>query len=161
MTKYDDRYFMGKAIEQARKSFREGGIPVGAVLAVPGREGILAAGHNRRNQNKDRTRHGEISCIADRKLRAIPKDATLYTTLNPCKMCAGLILQFKIRRVVVGQSSVEKPKEAYFSGQAAALANKGIEVVILDDADCEDLFADFLSTSWGMESWLGDIGEDA
>lgn len=159
MPKYDDHYFIGKAFEQARKSFREGGIPVGAVLAVPGREEILAAGHNRRNQDKDRTRHGEISCLADRKLDPIPASATLYTTLNPCNMCAGAILQFKIQRVVIGQNKVEDPKAAYFVGQATALEEQGIEVVILDDPDCEMLFAEFLSTPWGLESWLGDIGE--
>ena len=159
MPKYDDHYFMGKALEQARKSFREGGIPVGAVLAVPGQEAILAAGHNRRNQDQDRTRHGEISCLADRKLDSIPANATLYTTLNPCKMCAGSILQFKIQRVVIGQDKVEHPKAAYFVGQSTSLDEEGIEVVILNDPECEKLFAEFLSTSWGMESWLGDIGE--
>ena len=159
MTIYDDHYFMGKAVEQASKSFREGGIPVGAVLAVPGREAILAAGHNRRNQDKDRTRHGEISCLADRKLDPIPANATLYTTLNPCKMCAGAILQFKIPRVVVGQERVVYPQAAYFVGQATMLEAERIEVVILEDAECERLFAEFLSTTWGLESWLGDIGE--
>ena len=159
MPPYDDHYFMGKALEQARKSFGERGIPVGAVIAVPGQKEILAAGHNRRNQDKDRTRHGEISCLADRKLLPIPANATLYTTLNPCPMCAGSILLFKIRRVVVGQASVTAPPAARFIGEAETLKAKGIEVVILDDAECERLFAEFLTTSWGLESWLGDIGE--
>ena len=74
-------------------------------------------------------------------------------------MCAGSILQFKIQRVVVGQDKVEDPKLAYFVGQAAALRDEGIEVVILDDPECAKVFAEFLSTSWGLESWLGDIGE--
>jgi len=159
MTTFDDHYFMGKALEQADKSFREGGIPVGAVLAVPGRETILAAGHNRRNQDEDRTRHGEISCLADRKLDPIPVNATLYTTLNPCKMCAGSILLFRIRRVVIGQHRVDDPPAACFVGEATMLEAQGVEVVILNDPACKALFAEFLSTSWGMDAWLGDIGE--
>jgi creatinine deaminase len=161
MPKYNDHFFMSLALRQARKSFGEGGIPVGAVLAVPGHERILAAGHNRRNQDQDRTRHGEISCLADCGLDPIPANASLYTTLNPCKMCAGSILQFKIQRVVVGQESVDSPKEAYFLGQAAALADENVEVVILHDPECEKLFAEFLATSWGLDAWLGDIGEEA
>ena len=74
-------------------------------------------------------------------------------------MCAGSILQFKIERVVVGQEKIESPRAAYFVGQATALAADGIEVAMLDDPECAKLFAEFLSTSWGMESWLGDIGE--
>jgi cytosine deaminase len=161
MSEYDDHYFMHKAVELARKSFGEHGIPVGAVLAVPGLQRELAKGHNMRNQKKDMTRHGEISCLADYGLRPIPNEATLYTTLNPCKMCAGSIRQFNIKRVVVGQEKVQEPIEAFFVGEAAQLAREGIEVVILHDKNCAELFAEFLATDWGLEAWLGDIGEDA
>jgi cytosine deaminase len=162
MTKFpdhDDNYFMSLARGQAEISFRQNGIPVGAVLAVPGTEKPLAAGHNRRNQERNRILHGEMSCLRDRALEPIPEEATLYTTLNPCAMCAGAIRQFGIRRVVIGQEAISNPSAAAFAGEAKELESLGIEVVILHDVECEKLFSEFLSTPWGLDAWLGDIGK--
>lgn len=154
----DDLHFLRVAYEQARISFREeNGIPVGAALAVGSKE--LARGHNNRNQLKNRILHGEMDCLKNLALAPLPRNATLYTTLNPCAMCAGAILQFGIKRVVIGQERVTEPPEAAFVGEAERLADAGVEIVMLHDRDCEELFAEFLSSPSGLEYWLADIGK--
>jgi creatinine deaminase len=152
-----DLDFMREALEQARKSFEEGGIPVGAVLVRDGR--VVARGHNQRFQKGQRILHGEMDCLWSYGLGPL-QGATLYTTLNPCHMCAGTILQFRIERVVIGQRRVDDPPEMPFLGNDSFLADHGVEVVVLDHPECERLFEEFLSSPGGRRKWRADIGLD-
>lgn len=131
----DDSVFMHLAYEQALKSYDEGGLPIGAVMVEDGT--VIAAGHNRRVQDGDPVAHGEMDCIRKAGRRPRYDRVTLYTTLSPCMMCAGTIVQFGIRRVVVGE-------ERNFSGNADFLRSHGVEVVVLDSPECIDLMARFI-----------------
>ena len=131
-----DRNFMRLAYEQALKSYNEGGLPIGAVMVEAGR--VIAAGHNRRVQDGDPTAHGEMDCLRRAGRRARYDGVTLYTTLSPCMMCAGTILQFGIPRVVIGEAR-------NFSGNADFLRRNSVGADILDDADCIALMARFIS----------------
>lgn len=131
----NDADFMHLAYEQARKSYDEGGLPIGAVMVENGV--VVAAGHNRRVQDGDPVAHGEMDCIRKAGRRPRYDRVTLYTTLSPCMMCAGTIVQFGIRRVVVGE-------ERNFTGNADFLRSRGVEVVMLDSAECIDLMARFI-----------------
>jgi cytosine deaminase len=132
----DDAHFMHLAYEQARKSFDEGGLPIGAVMVEDGR--VIAAGHNRRVQDGDPIAHGEMDCFRRAGRRPRYDRVTLYTTLSPCMMCAGTIVQFGVRRVVIGE-------DRNFKGNADFLRAQGIEVVLLDSAECIDLMARFIA----------------
>lgn len=146
----NDADFMHLAYEQARKSYDEGGLPIGAVMVEDGV--VVAAGHNRRVQDGDPVAHGEMDCIRKAGRRPRYDRVTLYTTLSPCMMCAGTIVQFGIRRVVVGE-------ERNFSGNADFLRSRGIEVVMLDSPECIDLMARFIRER--PELWDEDIaGKD-
>ena len=97
----DDQRFMRLALEEAQAGYDEGGVPVGSVLALNGR--LLARGHNRRVQEGDPIAHGEMDCLRRAGRRPHYGGTVLYTTLSPCMMCAGTILQFGIPRLVVGE----------------------------------------------------------
>lgn len=127
--------FMRIAYEQALKSYREGGLPIGAVMVE--NEDVIAHGHNRRVQDGDPTAHGEMSCLRNAGRRARYDDVTMYTTLSPCMMCTGTILQFGIRSVVVGEN-------VNFPGNIEFLRAQGVNVVLLDDADCKELMNRFI-----------------
>ena len=131
----NDADFMHLAYEQARKSYDEGGLPIVAVMVEDGV--VVAAGHNRRVQDGDPVAHGEMDCIRKAGRRPRYDRVTLYTTLSPCMMCAGTIVQFGIRRVVVGE-------ERNFSGNADFLRSRGVEVLLLDSPECIDLMARFI-----------------
>jgi len=142
----DDRRFMRLALEEARAGYDEGGVPVGSVLVEDGRP--VARGHNRRVQEGDPVAHGEMDCLRRAGRRPNYRGTVLYTTLSPCMMCTGAILQFGIPRVVVGERS-------NFEGQCDFLAGRGIDVALLDDADCIDLMARFIRER--PELWNEDI----
>ncbi len=93
---------MNEALNEALGSYREGGIPIGSVMVENGI--VIGRGHNQRVQLNDPIAHGEMDCIRNVGRRASYKDITLYTTLSPCMMCAGTIIQFGIPRVVVGEN---------------------------------------------------------
>lgn len=141
-----DRAFMREAYLQALKSYREGGLPIGAVMVENGE--IVGAGHNRRVQDGDPTAHGEMDCLRRAGRRARYGSVTLYTTLSPCMMCSGTILQFGIPRVVVGE-------RANFPGNPGFLREHGVDVAILDDPDCISLMARFIAEK--PELWDEDI----
>src|SRR5690606_16630076 len=101
MAAAQDGRFMAMALEQAAASYEEGGLPIGAVMVEGGE--VIARGHNRRVQDGDPTAHGEMDCLRRAGRRPRYDGVTLYTTLSPCMMCAGTILQFGIRTVVVGE----------------------------------------------------------
>ena len=142
-----DREMMALALGQARVSLDAGGVPVGAVLAAGGQ--VLAAGHNERVQRGDPVAHGEIACLRNAGRRPSYHDTTLYTTLSPCQMCSGAILLFQIPRVVVGEA-------ATFKGDLGFLADRGAEIVLLDDEDCVAAMREFQQRY--PEVWSEDIG---
>jgi creatinine deaminase len=142
-----DREMMALALAQARISLDGGGVPVGAVLAA-GSE-LIAAGHNERVQRGDPVAHGEISCLRNAGRRPSYLDTTLYTTLSPCQMCTGAILLFQIPRVVVGEAET-------FAGDLAFLADRGVEIVLLDDEGCMAAMQEFQTRY--PQIWSEDIG---
>ena len=142
-----DRDMMALALEQARVSLEVGGVPVGAVLAAGGQ--VVAAGHNERVQRGDPVAHGEIACLRNAGRQASYAGMTLYTTLSPCQMCSGAILLFQIPRVVVGEAQT-------FEGDLGFLADRGVEIVLLDDPGCMAAMREFQERF--PEVWSEDIG---
>jgi len=136
------------AYQAAQKSLAEGGIPIGAAIARGGV--VFASGHNERVQNADPIAHGEMSALRAAGRQKSYRDTTLYTTLAPCAMCAGTIIQFKIPRVVVGEART-------FDGELELLRSRGVEVVVLDDQRCVDMMAAFQADK--PELWAEDIAE--
>ncbi|HUN34208.1 MAG TPA: nucleoside deaminase [Trebonia sp.] len=146
-TEQADRELMGLALAQARESLEAGGVPVGAVLAEGGQ--VIAAGHNERVQQGDPVAHGEISALRNAGRRPHYAGTTLYTTLSPCQMCTGAILLFQIPRVVVGEART-------FPGDLDFLRERGVEVVLLDDAACIAAMEEFQARFPAV--WSEDIG---
>ncbi|KAF5391161.1 hypothetical protein D9757_003105 [Collybiopsis confluens] len=146
-----DRAGMMQALAQARKSYDEGGIPIGCSLMANGT--VLGCGHNQRIQKSSATLHAEISALENAgRLRAQRyREVTLYTTLSPCLMCTGAILLYKIPRVVIGENIT-------FLGGEELLKSHQIEVVVIDDPECKDLMARFIREK--PEEWNEDIGEE-
>ncbi|MGO4236504.1 nucleoside deaminase [Pseudarthrobacter sp. YAF2] len=136
------------AYQAAQKSLSEGGIPIGASLARGG--AVVASGHNERVQNADPIAHGEMSALRAAGRQTSYRDTTLYTTLAPCAMCAGTIIQFKIPRVVVGEART-------FDGELELLRSRGVDVVVLDDQRCVDMMRSFQADK--PELWAEDIAE--
>ncbi len=132
----DDNYFMNEAIKEAEKSLSEGGIPIGAVL-VKGDE-IISRGHNRLIQNDSVVLHAEMDAIenAGRLNYGDYRKCTLYTTLSPCPMCSGAVILYNIPRVVIGENKT-------LMGAEGLLQCNDVEVVVLDDVRCRDLFLKF------------------
>lgn len=142
----DDRRFMRLAYEQARKSYDEGGLPIGAVMVEDGQ--VIARGHNRRVQDGNPIAHGEMDCFVKAGRRRRYDSVTLYTTLSPCLMCAGTIVQFGVGRVVVGEAR-------NFAGNLDFLRVHGVAVSVLDDADCVALMARLIAEKPAL--WDEDI----
>jgi cytosine deaminase len=139
---------MSLALSSARLSLEEGGIPIGAALLdSDGR--VLGVGHNRRLQKDSPILHAEMDCLANASRRRDYSGTTLYSTLMPCYMCAGAIIQFGIPRVVVGESE-------NFPGAKDLLAKHRVEVVDVDDPTCKDLLGDFIAQN--LQTWREDIG---
>lgn len=137
---------MRAAYAQALKSYEEGGVPIGAAMVE--NESILAVGHNRRVQDGDPIAHGEMDCLRTAGRRSSYDGITLYTTLSPCMMCSGAIVQFGIPRVVIGEAR-------NFPGNPAFLQQAGVHVRILDDPDCTALMERFIRER--PDLWYEDI----
>jgi cytosine deaminase len=131
-----DRVFMKAAFQEALASYTEGGLPIGAVMVES--DAVVARGHNRRVQENDPIAHGEMDCFRRAGRRSRYNTVTLYTTLSPCMMCSGTILQFGVPRVVVGE-------QQNFQGNIDFLRDHQVEVVLLNDQDCIDLMRRFIS----------------
>ena len=144
-----DEEGMELAYRQAKKSFDEGGVPVGAALVHEG--AVVAVCHNRRVQAGDPIAHGEMDCLRSAGRRKNYKACVLYTTLSPCMMCAGTAVQFGIKKIVIGEAE-------NFAGNVAFLREHGIEVVVLDDARCKALMREFIRLKPAL--WFEDIAED-
>ncbi|HEY8701372.1 MAG TPA: nucleoside deaminase [Arthrobacter sp.] len=136
------------AFQAAQKSLSEGGIPIGAALARAGQ--VVATGHNERVQHGDPIAHGEMSALRAAGRQRSYRDTVLYTTLAPCAMCTGTIIQFKIPKVVVGEAET-------FPGEFDLLRSRGVEVVVLDDQRCIDMMRNFQRDH--AELWSEDIAE--
>jgi cytosine deaminase len=138
------------AKQQAREGAREGGIPIGAALFdADGR--LLGAGHNRRVQHDDPSVHGETDAFRNAGRQRSYRDTTMVTTLSPCWYCSGLVRQFGIGRIVVGEAE-------NFVGGHDWLAEHGTEVVVLDDPELISMMKDFIEANPAL--WNEDIGED-
>ena len=144
-----DRRMLRIAYEEARAGFDEGGCPIGAVLARGGR--AIARGRNRRVQEGDPIAHGEMDALRKAGRQRTYRDTTLYTSLSPCMMCAGTIVQFGIPRVVIAEN-------ATFGGNEEFLRERGVEVIVADDPDCIALMTRFIEER--PELWAEDIAED-
>ena len=144
----DARALMDAAYEQARKSYREGGLPIGSVLA-DGAGVIVARGHNLRVQTGDPTAHAEVVCLRNAGRRRDFSTMTLVSTLSPCIMCTGTSLLYRIPRVVIGEN-------VNFLGAEDLFAARGVEVVNLNDPRCIELMAKFVREK--ADLWAEDIG---
>ncbi len=142
------------AIEQAEKSWSEGGIPIGSVLVNPaankGQGEIVARGHNTRVQSGDPTAHAEVVCIRNAGRRRDWPTLTLVSTLSPCPMCSGTSILFKIPRVIVGENRT-------FLGAENWMRTNNIQVIVLDDPRCIALMEKMKREK--PELWAEDIGE--
>ena len=146
---YDIHELLAAAIEQAEKSWAEGGIPIGSVLADSmGR--IVARGHNERVQSGDPTAHAEVVCIRNAGRRRDWSSLTLVSTLSPCPMCSGTAILFKIPRVIVGENQT-------FVGAEEWMRNHGIDVSVVDDPRCVELMTRMQREK--PDLWAEDIGE--
>ena len=145
----DYQKLLSIALEEARSGLAEGGIPVGAALFETDGT-LLGRGHNRRVQDGDPSIHGETDAFRKAGRQKTYRDKILVTTLAPCWYCSGLIRQFNIGTVVVGES-------VNFSGGIDWLRQNGINVIELNSAECIEMMADFISRH--NELWNEDIGE--
>ncbi|KAK6203411.1 cytosine deaminase [Scheffersomyces amazonensis] len=148
---FNDVKGMQIALEEARKGYEEGGVPIGgALIAEDGT--VLGRGHNMRFQKDSATLHGEISTLenAGRLKGSVYKNCTMYTTLSPCHMCSGACLMYGIKRVVLGENK-------NFVGAEELLKSSGVEVVNLNNQECIDLMKKFIDER--PQDWYEDIGE--
>ena len=138
---------MEAAIGQARKSLSEGGIPIGSALARNGE--LLAVGHNKRVQEADPVTHAEIDCLRNAGRIGSFRDTVLYSTLMPCYLCSGAVVQFGIPKVIVGESR-------NFPGGPEFMRSHGVEVVDLDLPECVEIMRQFIAANPRL--WNEDIG---
>lgn len=144
------RQWLATAVEQAKAGLAEGGIPIGGALySADG--AVLGVGHNRRVQDDDPSIHGETDAFRRAGRQRSYRGTTMVTTLSPCWYCSGLIRQFGISRVVIGEATT-------FFGGHEWLAENGVDVVLLEDPECIGMMTDFIADR--PELWFEDIGED-
>ena len=139
--------FMQAAIDAARKSRDEGGIPIGSALARGGE--LIAAGHNKRVQDNDPVTHAEIDCLRNAGRIGSFHNTVLYSTLMPCYLCAGAVVQFGIKKVIVGESRT-------FAGASEFMRSHGVDVTDLDLPECVEMMEEFIAKH--PELWNEDIG---
>ena len=142
--------FLIAAIDQASKSWSEGGIPIGSVLVHNGE--IIGRGHNQRIQNTSPILHGEMDALenAGRLPASTYRESVLYTTLSPCSMCSGAILLYGIPKVVIGENQT-------FLGEEELLRSRGVSVEVVNDQTCISLMERMIAER--PELWNEDIGE--
>jgi cytosine/creatinine deaminase len=141
--------FMRMAIDEARTGLSEGGIPIGSVL-VRGDQ-VLGRGHNRRVQHGNPIAHAEIDCLEQAGRVGSYRGTVLYSTLMPCYLCSGAIVQFGIKKVYAGESET-------FPGGRAFMESHGVEVIDLNLDECKQMMRDFIAANPVL--WNEDIGVD-
>ncbi len=142
--------YMKAAIDEAKKGLSEGGIPIGSVLVIDGE--IVGRGHNRRMQKGSAILHAEMDCLENAG-RLTAKDyrrSVLFSTLSPCDMCSGAVLLYGIPKVIVGENTT-------FQGPEEYLRQRGVDVTILNDAECIEIMEKFIEENPTL--WNEDIGE--
>ncbi len=139
--------FMEAAIAEAKQGLKTGGIPIGSVLVKKGQ--IIGRGHNKRVQEGDPITHAEIDCLRNAGRIGSYQNTILYSTLMPCYLCAGAVVQFKIKKVIAGEAKT-------FTGAKAFMESHGVEVIDLDLAECKDLMRQFIDKN--PQLWYEDIG---
>jgi len=142
-----DKY-VAAAIEEAKKGLEEGGIPIGSVLVKD--EKIIARGHNKRVQENNPMVHAEIDCLINAGRIGSYKGTILYSTLMPCYLCAGAVVQFGIKKVVAGESKT-------FPGAVEFMNQHNVEVIDMNNSECIKMMAEFISQK--PELWNEDIGK--
>lgn len=140
--------FMTAAIAEAQQGLAEGGIPIGSVLVKAGK--IVGKGHNKRVQDGDPVTHAEIDCLRNAGRIGNYKGTTLYSTLMPCYLCAGAVVQFGIKKVIAAES-------ANFAGAKEFMEAHGVEVIDLNMSECQRMMGDFIAKNPSL--WHEDIGE--
>src|SRR4051812_34741199 len=142
-----EKELMEVAVAQARKSLSEGGIPIGSVLARGGE--LLAVGHNKRVQENDPITHAEIDCLRNAGRIGSFRDTVLYSTLMPCYLCSGAVVQFGIPKVIVGESRT-------FAGGPEFMRSHGVEIIDRDLPECSDMMRQFIAAH--PELWNENMG---
>jgi creatinine deaminase len=140
--------FMKAAIDEAKLGLSQQGIPIGSVLVKDGK--IVGRGHNKRIQDNDPITHAEIDCLRNAGRVGTYTGTTLYSTLMPCYLCAGAVVQFGIKKVYAGES-------ATFSGAKEFMEAHGVEVIDLNLDECIQMMTNFIETN--PKLWNEDIGE--
>ena len=140
---------MQRAIAMAKQGLSEGGIPIGSVLVREGQ--ILGEGYNKRVQDGDPVTHAEIDCLRKAGRIGTYKNTVLYSTLMPCYLCAGAVVQFGIKKVIAGESQ-------NFPGARQFMESHGVEVIDLNLPECIELMEQFINQNPRL--WNEDIGAD-
>ena len=140
--------YLQAAIDEATLGWSKGGIPIGSVLVR--NDEIVGRGHNQRVQKNDPMAHAEIECLRNAGRIQNYDKTTLYSTLMPCYLCAGAVVQFGIKKVVVGEART-------FEGAAEFMRQSGIELIDLDDKTCYEMMEKFIKNN--LELWNEDIGK--
>ena len=140
--------FIQAAIAEAKQGLQAGGIPIGSVLVKNGE--IIGRGHNKRVQDSDPVTHAEIDCLRNAGRIGSYKDTTLYSTLMPCYLCAGAVVQFGIKKVLAGEAET-------FPGAREFMESHGVEVIDLNLDECQRLMSDFIQNH--PQLWNEDIGK--
>jgi cytosine/creatinine deaminase len=144
-----DKKLLRIAYDEAKAGYDEGGCPIGSVLARGGK--VVSQGRNQRVQGGDPIAHGEMDALRKAGRQKTYRDTVLYTSLSPCMMCTGTIIQFGIPRVVIGENKT-------FGGNEELLRSRGVEVIVADDPDCIALMTRFIKEK--PELWNEDIAEE-
>ena len=139
--------FMHAAIAEAKLGRSEGGIPIGSVIVRDGK--IIGRGHNKRVQDRDPVTHAEIDCLRNAGRVGNYKNTILYSTLMPCYLCAGAVVQFGIKKVFAGENET-------FEGAKEFMESHGVEVVNLNSEECKEMMRKFIVEN--PELWNEDIG---
>ena len=145
----DDKALLHQALEEAKIGLREGGLPIGSVLANQ-RGDIVSRGHNLRVQSGDPTAHAETVCLRNAGRRRDWSELTLVSTLSPCIMCTGTALLFRIPRILIGESR-------NFRGAEDLFQQHGVSVVVVDDPECIRVMREFIHAH--ADLWDEDIGK--
>jgi cytosine deaminase len=140
--------FMQAAIDEAKQGLSEGGIPIGSVLVRNGE--MIGRGHNKRVQDKDPVTHAEIDCLRNAGRVGNYRDAVLYSTLMPCYLCAGAVVQFGIKKVYAGENET-------FEGALDFMISHGVEVINVNSDECKQMMKKFIAEK--PDLWNEDIGE--